>query len=54
MIDGWYAQGPFLRSVEKLGREWIVVLRKHGLPVLEYIRHALDGHAFLPQPSKST
>ena len=26
-IDGWYAQGPFLRAVEKLGWDWIVVLK---------------------------
>lgn len=26
-VDGWYAQGPFLRSVEKLGWAWIVVLK---------------------------
>lgn len=26
-VDGWYAQGPFLRSVEKLGWVWIVVLK---------------------------
>lgn len=25
--DGWYAQGPFLRSVERLGWQWIVVLK---------------------------
>jgi Transposase DDE domain len=25
--DGWYAKGPFLRSVEKLGWDWIVVLK---------------------------
>jgi Transposase DDE domain len=25
--DGWYARGPFLRSVKKLGWEWIVVLK---------------------------
>ena len=35
-------------------RSYISTLRKHGLPVLEYLRLALDGHPFLPRGVKST
>lgn len=35
-------------------RSYISTLRKHGLPVLEYLRRALDGRPFLPQAVKST
>ena len=34
-IDSWYVQGPFLRAVEKLGWEWIVVLKQERMEVLQ-------------------
>lgn len=35
-------------------RSYVSTLRKHGLPVLAYLSHALNGRPFLPQPAKST
>ena len=34
-------------------RSYIATLRKHRLPVLKYLRLALDGHPFLPEGSKT-
>jgi transposase len=35
-------------------RSYISTLRKHALPVLEYLRRSLDGRPFLPQGVKTT
>jgi hypothetical protein len=33
--DGWYARGPFLRAVDKLGWGWIVVLKRQDMDVYQ-------------------
>jgi len=42
-IDGWYARGPFLRSVEKLGWEWIVVLKREDMDVYQEAHRLSQG-----------
>jgi Transposase DDE domain len=37
-VDGWYAQGPFLRAIEKLGWDWVVVLKKERMELLQEAR----------------
>lgn len=33
--DAWYARGPFLRAVEKLGWAWVVVLKREDMQVYQ-------------------
>jgi hypothetical protein len=42
-IDGWYARGPFLRSVEKLGWHWIVVLKREDMDVYQEAHRLSQG-----------
>ena len=37
-VDAWYVQGPFLRAVEKLGWDWVVVLKQERLEVFKEAR----------------
>ena len=37
-VDSWYVQGPFLKAVEKLGWEWVVVLKQERLEVFQEAR----------------
>jgi len=34
-FDAWYAKGPFLRAVEKLGWFWVVVLKREDMEVYQ-------------------
>lgn len=43
-IDGWYARGPFLRSVEKLGWDWIVVLKREDMDVYQEAHRLSQEH----------
>ena len=45
--DGWYAKGPFLRAIEKLGWLWIVVLKREDMEVYP------GGPATQPRPEPS-
>jgi hypothetical protein len=37
-VDSWYAQGPFLKAVEKLGWDWVVVLKQERMEVFQEAR----------------
>lgn len=42
-VDAWYVQGPFLRAVEKLGWDWVVVLKQERLEVFQEARQLSQG-----------
>jgi hypothetical protein len=42
-LDSWYVQGPFLKAVEKLGWEWVVVLKQERLAVFQEARALSEG-----------
>jgi hypothetical protein len=41
--DAWYAQGPFLRTVDKLGWLWIVVLKRQDMDVYREAQQLSQG-----------
>jgi hypothetical protein len=44
-VDAWYAQGPFLRAVDKLGWPWVVVLKREDMEVYQEARQLSQGQA---------
>lgn len=42
-LDGWYVQGPFLKAVEKLGWQWVVVLKQERMEVFQEARALSEG-----------
>jgi hypothetical protein len=41
--DAWYAKGPFLRAVQKLGWSWVVVLKREDMDVFQEARQLSQG-----------
>jgi hypothetical protein len=42
-FDAWYAKGPFLRTVEKLGWFWVVVLKREDMNVYQEAKQLSQG-----------
>jgi len=42
-FDAWYAKGPFLRAVEKLGWSWVVVLKREDMDVYQEAKQLSRG-----------
>lgn len=41
--DAWYAKGPFLEAVRKLGWKWVVVLKRSDMDVYKEAFHLTQG-----------
>lgn len=41
--DAWYAKGPFLRAVKKLGWLWVVVLKREDMEVYQEAKQLSQG-----------
>jgi hypothetical protein len=52
--DAWYAKGPFLRTVKKLGWFWVVVLKREDMEVYQEARqlsrNQKPGASFYDEP----
>jgi len=42
-FDAWYAKGPFLRAVEKLGWFWVLVLKREDMDVYQEAQQLSQG-----------
>lgn len=42
-VDAWYAKGPFLRAVRKLGWLWVVVLKRQDMEVYQEAQKLSQG-----------
>jgi len=52
-FDAWYAKGPFLRAIKKLGWFWIVVLKRQDMNVYQEAQQLSQGEkpaAFQDEP----
>jgi hypothetical protein len=44
-VDSWYVQGPFFQALDKLGWEWVVVLKKETMDIFQEARALSRGQA---------
>jgi hypothetical protein len=42
-VDAWYVRGPFLRAVQKLGWQWVAVLKREDMEVYQEARQLSQG-----------